>query len=151
MIKMTQKKKGTAEPVDKHVGSRLRIRRSLLGLSQEKLADKVGITFQQVQKYERGTNRISSSRLYQFSKILGVPVEYFFGEMDKNLDKATNLAYGMADNAQEGFAAEENDDEDIMQRKETLKLVRAYYSIPDPKAREHILKLMKTMGRSDDE
>ncbi len=142
------KKKGSAEPVDKHVGKRLRIRRSLLGLSQEKLAEQVGVTFQQVQKYERGANRVSSSRLFQFSKILGVPVDYFFDEMDK-LMEAQSVAMGMSDNNQEKFETEENDD--VMQRKETIKLVRAYYSIKDKNARQDIYKLMKTLSKSDNE
>jgi transcriptional regulator with XRE-family HTH domain len=145
------KKKGSAEPVDKHVGQRLRTRRSLLGFSQEKLAEKVGVTFQQVQKYERGTNRISSSRLFQFSQILGVPVDYFFGEMDKNIDTRLPSAYGMSDNDQDAFGGNEDAQEDIMQSKETIRLVRAYYNIPDKNARQDILKLMKTLAKNSDE
>ena len=71
-------------PVDIHVGARLRQRRHLVGLSQSKLGESVGLTFQQIQKYERGTNRISSSRLYEFAKVLAVPVSYFFDEMPAN-------------------------------------------------------------------
>ena len=71
-------------PVDIHVGARLRQRRNLVGLSQTKLSESVGLTFQQIQKYERGTNRISSSRLYEFAKVLAVPVSYFFDEMPAN-------------------------------------------------------------------
>ena len=71
---MTQRKtKGTPDSVDVHVGQRLRVRRSLLGMSQEKLAEAIGLTFQQIQKYERGVNRVSAGRLFQFSKILDVP------------------------------------------------------------------------------
>ena len=73
-----RKTKGTADEIDKHVGLRIRNRRVLMGLSQEKLADAVGVTFQQVQKYERGTNRVSASRLYTFSKILGVKIDFFY-------------------------------------------------------------------------
>jgi len=68
-------------PVDAHVGARVRLRRTMLGMSQEKLAQALGLTFQQVQKYERGTNRVGSSRLYELSKILDVPIQYFFDEM----------------------------------------------------------------------
>lgn len=150
MSEITIKKKGSAEPVDKHVGQRLRIRRSLLGLSQEKLAEKVGVTFQQVQKYERGTNRISSSRLFQFSQILSVPVDYFFGEMDKNIDTRLPEAYGLSDNDQDAFG-EDSGQDDVMQRKETIKLVRAYYNISDKDARQDILKLMKTLARANEE
>jgi transcriptional regulator with XRE-family HTH domain len=69
------------DPVDVHVGQRLRLRRSIMGVSQTQLAEKVGLTFQAVQKYERGENRVSASRLYQFAQILGVPVAYFFDEL----------------------------------------------------------------------
>lgn len=144
------KKKGSAEPVDKHVGKRLRIRRSLLGLSQERLAEQVGVTFQQIQKYERGANRVSSSRLFQFSKVLGVPVDYFFDEMDKGLE-SQSLVYGMADNGQEAFEQDDSAPDDVMQRKETIKLVRTYYSIKDKNARQDILKLMKTLSKTDNE
>lgn len=75
-----RKTKGKPDPVDIHVGLRLRIRRSLLGLSQEKLAESIGLTFQQIQKYERGMNRISAGRLYQFAQILDVPVTWFYQE-----------------------------------------------------------------------
>tara|TARA_R100001143_G_C3281843_1_gene97068 strand:+ start:179 stop:625 length:447 start_codon:yes stop_codon:yes gene_type:complete len=146
MTKQNIKKKGSAEPVDKHVGRRLRIRRSLLGLSQEKLAEQVGVTFQQIQKYERGANRVSSSRLFQFSKILGVPVDYFFDEMDKSIDPQ-GAALGLSDNAQDSFGDE--DSEDIMQRKETIKLVRAYYNILDKNARQDLLRLMKTLSKTE--
>jgi len=76
---------GVPNPVDIHVGARLRIRRSMLGLSQEKLGDAVGLTFQQVQKYERGANRMGASRLFQFCQILGVPITYFFDDMPTGL------------------------------------------------------------------
>ena len=77
-------------PVDKHVGTRLRTRRTLLGLSQTALADSLDLTFQQVQKYEKGSNRIGASRLYQIGRVLDVPVAYFFEEMPEGLDGATN-------------------------------------------------------------
>ncbi|MCB9991778.1 MAG: helix-turn-helix domain-containing protein [Rhodospirillales bacterium] len=136
-------KKGAPNPVDIHVGERLRARRTLEGLSQEKLAESVGITFQQVQKYERGTNRISASRLWQFSKILGVSIAYFFESYRDNKANPA-LAYGLADNEQESFQTEE----DVMDRKETLDLIREYYSIPDPKMRRDLFKMIKTMAAS---
>jgi len=137
---MSQRKtKGTPDSVDVHVGQRLRVRRSLLGMSQEKLAEAVGLTFQQVQKYERGVNRISAGRLFQFSKILDVPIAYFYDQIgsDKN-----QPALGMSDNDQESFGGGE---EDIMQRKETIDLVRAYYSVDDPAKRKEMLRFIKTM------
>ena len=138
MSKDKKKTKGTPDPVDVHVGQRLRVRRSLLGLSQEKLAEFIGITFQQIQKYERGMNRISAGRLYQFSKILDVPVSYFF-EQFGNADN--QIAHGLSDNEQEGFASG-----DLMQDKETLDLVRAYYTIQDQQLRKDLYKFVKSMA-----
>jgi transcriptional regulator with XRE-family HTH domain len=140
MAIIKRKTKGTPNPVDVYVGQRLRVRRSLLGLSQEKLAEAIGLTFQQVQKYERGMNRISAGRLFQFSKILDVPVAYFF-EQFGGLEKQTK-AYGFSDNAQEEFLPA-----DLMQSKETLELVRSYYTLEDPEMRKNILKFIKSMAR----
>lgn len=149
MSKMTRKTKGVPDPVDIHVGHRLRVRRSLLGMSQEKLADSIGLTFQQIQKYERGTNRISAGRLYQFSRILNIPISYFYEQFtDARVPSNSTAAYaGLSDNAQDGFEGL-SDPEDVMERKETLDLVRAYYSISDPKLRKDVLKLMKSMSQS---
>jgi len=107
--------KGKADVVDAHVGERLRIRRSLLGISQDKLADAIGLTFQQIQKYERGFNRISAGRLYRFSKILNVDVQYFYdgyegAEPNKLSDDLPN---------------------DVLSKKETITLVRNYYALPE--------------------
>jgi transcriptional regulator with XRE-family HTH domain len=122
------------------VGQRLRVRRSLLGLSQEKLADAIGLTFQQVQKYERGMNRISAGRLYQFSKILDVPVAFFFEQLGQTPENQ-NLVRGLSDNDQEAFMPA-----DLMQSKETLDLIRAYYSIPSEETRKNIYKFIKSMA-----
>lgn len=129
---------GQPHPMDMHVGERLRARRSLLGMTQEKLAEAVELTFQQIQKYERGTNRVSASRLWQFSRILRVPVSYFFEHYNE-----TAFA-GFSDNEQEDFESEQN----VMDRKETIKLVKEYYSIPDPKLRRDLFKMIKTMAAS---
>ena len=139
---MTQKKtKGTPDSVDVHVGQRLRVRRSLMGMSQEKLADSIGLTFQQIQKYERGVNRISAGRLFQFSKILDIPVSYFYDQIGGSKGQ---IAVGLSDNEQESFGGED----DIMQRKETIDLVRSYYSIDDPSKRKEILRFIKAMTDS---
>jgi transcriptional regulator with XRE-family HTH domain len=135
-----RKTKGTPDPVDVHVGQRLRIRRSLLGLSQEKLAESIGLTFQQIQKYERGMNRISAGRLYQFSKILDVPVAYFYDQITSSARMAS-VAIGMADNDQDDFTVG-----DLMQNKETLDLIRAYYSIENQDMRKDIIKFVKSMA-----
>lgn len=140
---MSKKKtKGTPDNVDVHVGQRLRVRRSLLGMSQEKLAEAIGLTFQQIQKYERGVNRISAGRLFQFSRILDVPIAYFYDQLvgqSSNGEPDAVLA-GLSDNEQEAFG-----EEDIMQKKETLDLVRFYYSIDDPQKRKDILRFVRSM------
>lgn len=141
MASHARKTKGTPDPVDVHVGQRLRVRRSLLGLSQEKLAESIGLTFQQIQKYERGMNRISAGRLYQFSKILDVPVTYFYDQLAGAAKAYSSATYGMADNEQQQFA-----DGDLMQNKETLDLIRAYYSIDNTDIRKDIFKFVKSMA-----
>ena len=113
-------------PIDVHVGSRVRLRRTLLGLKQTQLGEKLGFSFQQIQKYERGFNRISASRLYQMSHILGVPVSFFFDDLD------------------EGAGARSPDD--ILLKRETLELVRAYYRIGNPAVREGLRKLTGAMA-----
>ncbi len=113
-------------PIDVQVGSRVRLRRTLSGLSQTQLGEKLGITFQQIQKYERGINRVSASRLYQMSRILDVPVSFFFHDLD------------------EGAGARSPDD--ILLKPETLEFVRAYYRISDPAVREGLRKLTEAMA-----
>ena len=129
-------------PVDIHVGGRMRLRRTLLGLSQEKLGSAVGLTFQQIQKYERGANRIGAGRLYQFSQILDVPVSFFYDDMPGDTPKS-NPGFS------EGDAAPF--DQEQFTRRETLKLVRAYYSIANPEIRRRIYELTKSVALMDDE
>ena len=124
-------------PVDIHVGSRVRLRRTLLGMSQEKLGAALNLTFQQVQKYERGTNRIGSSRLYQLSRILDVPVSFFFDDMPVSGHGAPS---GLSENSQEPF------DHENLSKRETLELVRAYYRIKDPDVRKRLFELIKAVG-----
>ncbi len=138
--KQTDKKKGRANSIDEHVGQRLRQRRSILGISQEKLAELVGITFQQIQKYENGANRVSASRLFQLSNILDVPVDFFF---DDSSNRKLAVVKGLSDNKQEAF---EGMPGDVLQDKETLDLIRVYYSIKNPKVRKDFFKLLKTMA-----
>jgi transcriptional regulator with XRE-family HTH domain len=92
-------------PIDKHVGARVRMRRVLVGLSQEKLGDALGITFQQIQKYEKGTNRIGASRLQEASKILGVPVNFFFEGAQAESDMLSGFAEGEANGYVADFAS----------------------------------------------
>ena len=114
-------------PVDVHVGSRVRLRRTLLGMSQERLGEALGLTFQQVQKNERGLNRIGSSRLYQLSHILDVPVGYFFEELEGKTSRRSR--------------------DDVMLKIETMKFMRAYNRIRDPEVREALWRMIKAMGK----
>ncbi len=135
---------GIPNPVDIHVGSRIRLRRTLLGMSQEKLGDAIGLTFQQVQKYERGTNRVGASRLFDLSGVLDVPVQFFFNDMATEVsDQAPRLRAGLAEAPTIEFAV------DPMAKRETLELVRAYYRIKDPVIRKRILELCKAMGNAE--
>jgi transcriptional regulator with XRE-family HTH domain len=138
---------GTPNPIDVHVGSRVRLRRTLLGLSQEKLGETVHLTFQQIQKYERGANRIGSSRLYELSKILDVPVSFFFDDMPDDVQAfggGRNRTRGMADQAQAAL------EPDPLARRETLELVRAYYRITDEQVRKRLFELTKTLAKAED-
>lgn len=150
MTNQIRKTKGTPDIVDKHVGKQLKNRRSLLGLSQEKLAESVGVTFQQVQKYERGTNRISASRLYTFSKILDVSIDFFYEGIDN--EPQGKKSFGMSDNEQAEFsgpnAKTKQVPENFMAKKETIALLRAYYSIEDEKKRKDLLTLVKSMAKN---
>ena len=124
------------DPVDIHVGSRVRLRRTLMGFSQVKLAQMLGLTFQQVQKYEKGHNRMGSSRLFQISRLLDVPISFFFDEMRP----AAVAMPGVAEPPQATYEV------DTMARRETLELVRAYYRITDPDQRRRVYELVKSMG-----
>lgn len=133
--------KGRPKEMDIHVGNRLRMRRSILGWSQEKLADAVGLTFQQVQKYERGANRISASRLYDFSKVLNVSISYFFDQYNEK-QKPTSFRYGFADTEQDKFL-----DTGKWYDKETLELIKVYYSIQDQKLRRNLVRVIEDMAQ----
>lgn len=130
-------------PVDMHVGGRLRLRRTLMGMSQEKLGEAVGLTFQQIQKYEKGANRIGASRLFQFARILDVPPSFFFDEMPAGPpSSAVGRLDGLAEDA-EGFV------HDPVIKRETLELARAYYRIADPQVRKRVFELIKAVADTD--
>ncbi len=132
--------KNQIHPVDKHVGEKLRSQRMLSGMSQTELGDFVDLTFQQIQKYERGANRVSASRLYEFCKVFKVPFDFFLQGFSGDItEKAAN---GMSDNAQASF----DSGEDMMTKRETITLVRAYYNIKDEKLRKQLLEMAKTMA-----
>ncbi|UKJ74548.1 helix-turn-helix domain-containing protein [Azospirillum brasilense] len=133
-------------PIDVHVGSRVRLRRTLLGMSQEKLGEAIGLTFQQVQKYERGANRIGASRLFDLSRVLDVPVSFFFDDMPAEAAAApVDDEEGNTAGFEERSGAFEPDP---MAKRETLELVRAYYRIPDATVRKRMFELVKAVGKS---
>ena len=128
-------------PVDLHVGSRVRLRRTLLGMSQEKLGNAVGLTFQQIQKYERGANRIGASRLFDMSRALDVPVQFFFDEMPV---ETVAEDYRPPSGSPEPSIA--TLDQDPMAKRETLELVRTYYRIPNTNLRRKLFDLAKALA-----
>ena len=125
------------DPIDVHVGQRVRARRKMLGLSQTQLGQELGVTFQQVQKYERGTNRIGSSRLFRMSTTLDVPVAYFFEGAETKMP---------------GYQEHQDELGDgIFDREETRELVDAYYRISDPRIRKKVLGLARLLSAGVDE
>ena len=135
-------------PIDVHVGRRLRLRRTLLGMSQERLGQLLGLTFQQIQKYERGVNRIGSSRLYELGQILDVPISFFFDDMAQDGGAPDLLAPGLAEDPA-GFAFDDARELQLDKR-ETLELVRAYNRIPDPAVRKRLFELTKALANLHD-
>jgi transcriptional regulator with XRE-family HTH domain len=127
-------------PVDVHVGARVRLRRTALGMSQEKLGDAIGLTFQQVQKYERGTNRIGASRLYELSRVLEVPVAFFFEELDPAALAGTHAA-GLSEPAAPSFAAAGGN-------RDVLELARTFQRISDAALRRRLFDLIKAIAGS---
>lgn len=129
--------KKVPNPIDVHVGSRVRLRRMLVGMSQEKLGDMLGLTFQQVQKYEKGANRVGASRLYQISRILGVSVQFFFDDMpaaagQDEVSEDSTSPYVM----------------DFVSSSEGLQLNRAFTRIDEPAVRKKLLELVKALSAS---
>jgi transcriptional regulator with XRE-family HTH domain len=140
-------REGRPSPIDVHVGSRIRLRRTLLGMSQERLGEALGLTFQQVQKYERGVNRVGASRLFDLSRVLDVPISFFFDDMP---DSLASVYGGQPARRMSGFAeSQEGFSDDTLNRRETLELVRAYYRITDPAVRKRVFELIKSMGPNE--
>lgn len=135
---------GVPHPVDIHVGARVREQRKAKGLSQGELGDSLGLTFQQIQKYERGANRIGASRLYQLSCILGVPVTYFFDAMPGDIQMTQdNFDLDVT------FAEDPRDSSDVMGSSETTDLVTAYYGIGNPRKRRAVHDLIAALSKAD--
>lgn len=137
------------DPIDVHVGKRVKLQRTLLGMRQGTLGDLLGVTCQQVLKYERGTNRIGSSRLYELAQALNVPVSFFFDNMvGRQLpDIVQDPLPGLAE-ISEAFHPDV-DDTQIIERSESLKLIRAYYQIIDLRVRKRLFELIKSLGKPE--
>ncbi len=144
MPKGDGRKRGSTayNPIDVHVGARLRARRTLVGLSQTALGDAMGISFQQQQKYEGGSNRISASRLYDVSKLLDIDISYFFDEMDQATKSESPARLSRRKSKRSPRKPPKS--EDPLHKRETLEFVRAYYRITDSKIRGHIRKLIQS-------
>ncbi|HSI41583.1 MAG TPA: helix-turn-helix domain-containing protein [Xanthobacteraceae bacterium] len=127
--------KKSPNPVDKHVGSRVRMRRMMVSMSQEKLGESLGITFQQIQKYEKGTNRIGASRLQHISTVLGVPVAFFFEGAPPS-----TIAGGFAEDPAPTYVA------DFLATSEGLALTRAFTKITDSKVRRRVVDLVEAIA-----
>ena len=127
--------KKSPNPIDKHVGSRVRMRRMMVSMSQEKLGEKLGITFQQIQKYEKGTNRIGASRLQQIANVLGVPVGFFF----EGAPVPDGSAKGFSDAASPAYVS------DFLETSDGLALTKAFMKVTDSKVRRRIVDLVEAM------
>jgi transcriptional regulator with XRE-family HTH domain len=128
-------------PIDVHVGKRVRLRRTMLGFSQEKLGDSLGITFQQIQKYEKGSNRIGASRLQQLSEILKTPISFFFEEAPGSEKAAIE---GMSEADSPNYIV------DFLSTSEGLQLYKAFANIKDPKVRKKIIDLVRSLADEEE-
>lgn len=131
-------------PIDIHVGSRVRLQRMLLSMSQEKLGEKLGLTFQQVQKYEKGINRIGASRLFDLSKVLGVPVQFFYDQAPGSTP-ANNQSQptGFSEESAEGYIV------NFLSTREGLELNKSFVRITNPKVRRHIVDLVRSLANDE--
>ncbi len=130
-------------PIDIHVGSRLRLRRHLLGLTLQTLAKAVGVTYQQLQKYERGVNRIGAGRLFNLSRVLDVPVSFFFEDLSPAAAGAGKKRRARGFSEAPAAAL----DSDVLNKRETGELIRAYYRVKDPRLRKRVLDLLQAVGK----
>ena len=137
---MTRPNPRGPNPIDIHVGSRIRLRRQLLKMSQEKLGDELGVTFQQVQKYERGANRVGASRLYRLSRVLSVPVQFFFEGLGEEVAET-----GVAEGGQTPLVY------DFIQSSDGVSLAEAFSRIEDAKVRRRVLELVRTLAAEAEE
>ncbi len=138
-----QTSRGGPHPIDVHVGARVRLRRNLLGLTLETLAKAVGVTYQQLQKYEKGVNRVGASRLFNLSRVLDVPVSFFFEDLSP-------AAAGYGRRRTRGFSEAPAPalEPGSLSKRETVDLIRAYYRVTDPTLRKRALDLLKALGKT---
>ena len=130
-----------ANLIDEHVGARVRLRRMLLGMSQEKLGESLGLTFQQVQKYEKGVNRIGASRLFDLAQVLGVPVQFFYDELTAHAaDSGHATLGGFAERPTESYVV------DFLSSRDGLELNKAFVRITDPKVRRSVIDLVRSLA-----
>jgi transcriptional regulator with XRE-family HTH domain len=128
-----------ANPVDKYVGERVRMRRMLLGMSQERLGEQLGLTFQQVQKYEKGVNRIGASRLFDLAQVLGVPIQFFYENMPAAVSGQPQ-PLGFADKRGESYVA------DFLSNRESVELNKAFARVTDPRVRRSIVDMVRSIA-----
>ncbi len=141
---------GEPNPVDVHVGNRIKWRRKVLKMSQQQMADKLGLTFQQIQKYEKGLNRVGASRLWDISRVLGVSMDFFFADMGDEVREKSPMMLGK-ENVVEALTEQQGPEMDFdpMKRKETLELVSAYYKINNRKIAKYLFDLIVAMSKSN--
>lgn len=140
---------GAPNPVDVHVGNRIKLRRMVLGYSQQQMAKLLGLTFQQVQKYEKGLNRVAASRLWDISRVLRVSMDFFFQDMDRDVESQSPMMISTKSGVR--FLHEDRDeiDFDPMKKKETIELVRAYYKINNRTIAKYLFDLIVAMSKSN--
>jgi transcriptional regulator with XRE-family HTH domain len=135
-----------ANPIDIHVGSRVRFRRMLLGMSQEKLGERLGLTFQQVQKYEKGINRIGASRLFDLAQVLGVSVQFFYDDAPIAEGRAVEQDPASPASDGQGQGQAEHSIVEFLRSRDGLELNRAFVRISDIKARRAIVDLVRSLA-----
>ncbi|MEM9705758.1 MAG: helix-turn-helix transcriptional regulator [Pseudomonadota bacterium] len=138
---MSMEKEKSPHPIDVHVGARVKLRRTLLGMSQDKLGEALGLTFQQIQKYEKGVNRIGASRIFEISKILDVPIQYLFDD------------YAASSEAANGFAEANSGPSfmDLINTPDGVQLCRHYAEIADARVRKSVLELVRAIAESEEQ
>ncbi len=134
--------RGGPNPIDIHVGARVRLRRNLLGMNQTDLGKALGVAYQQIQKYEWGVNRVGASRLFHLSRALDVPVSYFFEDLSPEAaGDGKRRARGLSEAPASAL------DFDVLSKQETIKLIRAYYRVTNPRIRKRVLDLLEAVGK----